>query len=94
MLSDSSSLARVLYSYGTINVKQMFNIESGAMRLLKLKEWRERRALTQEQLAEKAGVSRGTIIRIEAGEQAHPPTVRKLADALGVDPGELIGGQV
>lgn len=61
------------------------------MKLLRLKEWREKRALTQEQLADKSGVSRGTIARIERGEDTFPTTVRKLADALSVDPIELIG---
>lgn len=61
------------------------------MRVLKLREWREKRAMTQDELAKASGVSRGTIIRLEAGEQAHPPTVRKLAEALKIDPAELIG---
>lgn len=56
----------------------------------RLREWRERRALTQNQLAEKAGVSRATVVRLEKGYSAVPPTLRKLADALGVDPAELI----
>lgn len=59
--------------------------------MLRLKEWRERRALTQDELAELSGVSRGTIIRLEQGKEAVPPTVRKLAKALNIDPGELIG---
>lgn len=59
--------------------------------MLRLKEWRENRALTQEQLATESGVSRGTIARIERGEEAFPTTVKKLADALHVDPMELIG---
>jgi transcriptional regulator with XRE-family HTH domain len=61
------------------------------MMLPRLREWRERRALTQDELAQKAEVSRGTVNRIEQGHEAFPPTVRKLAQALGVDPGELIG---
>ena len=48
---------------------------------------RERKALTQRELAEKAGVNRVTITRIENGyDQPFPTTVRKLADALGVRP--------
>lgn len=47
-------------------------------------------ALSQRELARRAGVSPATIGRIEDGEQAHPSTVRKLADALGCQPRELI----
>jgi transcriptional regulator with XRE-family HTH domain len=46
-------------------------------------------ALSQEELAEKSGVSRTTIIKLEAGRDAWPITVRKLADALGVKPQDL-----
>jgi transcriptional regulator with XRE-family HTH domain len=43
------------------------------------------------ELEERSGVSHNTIWRIEDGRQgAHPRTVRKLAEALGVDPNELI----
>lgn len=47
-------------------------------------------ALTQEQLAELAGVQRPTVSRLEAGGEARPPTVRKLADALQCQPVELM----
>jgi transcriptional regulator with XRE-family HTH domain len=53
--------------------------------------WRVRRAMTQTQLAEKAGVGINTIVRIERNQtEPRPPTIRKLADALGVDPSELV----
>ncbi len=61
------------------------------VRLARLKEVRERRILTQQELAELARVSRGTIIRLEAGADApYPSTIRKLATALGVTPQALI----
>jgi transcriptional regulator with XRE-family HTH domain len=47
--------------------------------------------LSLRELEEKSGASNNTIWRLEDGRQgAHPRTVRKLADALGVDPRELI----
>lgn len=55
----------------------------------RLKEWRTKRALSQEELAAKSGVSRATIIALEGGRDAWPKTVRKLAQALRVDPSEL-----
>jgi transcriptional regulator with XRE-family HTH domain len=59
--------------------------------LTRLKLVRQRRALTQQQLAEKAGVNRVTIARLEGGtDHPVPTTVRKLADALGVSPEELM----
>lgn len=50
-----------------------------------LRQWRERRGLSLHKLAEKAGVSYVTIVRIEQGRMS--PTVallEKLAAALGI----------
>ncbi len=61
----------------------------------RLKKVRERRVLTQEELAAAAGVPVVTISRIENGhtEEPRPSTVRKLAKPLGVDPTWLIFGE-
>ena len=62
------------------------------VKLTRLKDVRQRKALTQAQLAERAGVNRVTIARIEGGkDEPFPTTVRKVADALGVEPEELLG---
>ena len=61
------------------------------MKAPRLRELRERAFLTQAELAEKSGVSEGTINRIELGR--HSPrisTIRRLAQALGVSPEELV----
>jgi len=55
----------------------------------RLRRVRNRRALTQDELAVRAGVSRTTVIRAERGEDIRQSNVRKLADALGVQPGTL-----
>jgi len=47
-------------------------------------------ALTQAQLAERAGVERITVTRLENGGHATPPTLAKLAIALGCSPAELL----
>lgn len=59
----------------------------------RLKDLRIQRALTQEELAEKAGIGKNTVNRMERNlTEPHMSTVRKLADALGVDPAELVKG--
>ena len=56
-----------------------------------LRDLRLEAALTQLELAQRAGVSKTTIVNIEAGRiEPHPPTVRKLAQALGVEPRVLV----
>jgi transcriptional regulator with XRE-family HTH domain len=57
----------------------------------RIQELRERRGLTQEQLAVKAGISRGYLARLETAR--HDPTLstlEKLAKALGVKVGRLL----
>jgi transcriptional regulator with XRE-family HTH domain len=57
----------------------------------RLRELRRERVLSLRELEERSGVSYNTIWRIEDGRQgAHPRTVRKLAEALGIQPSELI----
>jgi len=41
-------------------------------------------------LSEVSGVHRNTIHRIEQGKPAYTTTIRKLAKALEVEPGELV----
>jgi transcriptional regulator with XRE-family HTH domain len=59
--------------------------------MARLRELRRRRVLTLEELAEKAGVGRNTIWRLEHGIMgAQPRTIRKLARALDVEPEQLV----
>ncbi len=58
---------------------------------VRLREWRQRRLLSQGELADKADVGTATIARIEAGQGARLSTLRKLADALEITPDELLG---
>lgn len=53
-----------------------------------LKAARIAAGLTQEQLAQKSGISRVTIAMLESGKQtvAKSSTIIKLADALKVEP--------
>ena len=59
--------------------------------MARLRELRRRRVLTLEELAQKAGVGRNTVWRLEHGLMgAQPRTIRKLAKALNVEPEELV----
>jgi transcriptional regulator with XRE-family HTH domain len=58
-----------------------------------LRGLRQRAILSQEQLAERSGVARDTISKLETGRRkAYPTTIRKLAAGLEVEPGLLFGG--
>jgi DNA-binding XRE family transcriptional regulator len=55
-----------------------------------LRELRAEHVLSQQDLADRARVSKTTIVQIEAGRiRPHPSTVRKLAAALGLPAREL-----
>ncbi len=57
----------------------------------RLKRQRTLRALTQAELADRAGVTTATVARIERDEiEPRMTTLRKLAAALEVDPAELV----
>ena len=56
-----------------------------------VKKARERALLTQEELAERAGIGAATINRIERDRvEPHFRTIRKIAKALDMDPKDLI----
>lgn len=59
-------------------------------KLPRLRWYRDRQALSQEELAKAAGVSRVTITRVEAGEDTYPQTARKIAAALNIAPADLM----
>ena len=59
----------------------------------RLRRLRAENALTLRALAEISGVSYDTINKLELGRRpAHASTIRKLAQALGVEPRELMKG--
>jgi len=55
----------------------------------KLRELRRSRFLSLRDLSRRCGVSIATLRSMEAGGQAQPRSVRRVADALGVDPSEF-----
>lgn len=59
----------------------------------RLRRYRLGRNLTQTELSGKAEVSVDTLNKAENGlRQPHPQTIRKLAEALGVEVEALTGG--
>lgn len=58
----------------------------------KVRNLRHARSYSLRELAELSGLRENTIWRIEAGQRkrSHPKTIRKLAQALGVEPSELV----
>ncbi|MDQ3924683.1 MAG: helix-turn-helix domain-containing protein, partial [Actinomycetota bacterium] len=61
------------------------------MDLPHLRGLRRRAVLSQEQLAEKSGVARDTISKLETGQRkAYPSTIQKLAAGLEVKPQLLL----
>lgn len=61
------------------------------MMRLRLREIRARRFLTQQDVADMAGTTKANISRLESGtQQPRASTVRRLAEALGIDPDELV----
>lgn len=60
-------------------------------RRIHLEAWRNHRGLSQEDLADKSGVSSGQISLIENGKSGgSPETLEKLAAALDCEVGELL----
>ncbi len=58
----------------------------------KVREAREQRFYSQRELADRANVNRNTVWRIETSghTDVHPRTIRRLAEALSVDPSSLV----
>lgn len=59
--------------------------------LVRLRQVRERLFVTQAELAARTGIAEATLSRIENGlQRPRISTVRKIAEALGVRPEELV----
>jgi transcriptional regulator with XRE-family HTH domain len=56
-----------------------------------LRRTRERKAWPLRRLAEESGVDASRISKIENGQGAQFKTIERLAEALGVDPADLVG---
>ena len=57
----------------------------------RLRRLRKEQLLTQQELSRITGISQDGISALETGKRdAHPGTIKKLAEALGVEPKELM----
>jgi transcriptional regulator with XRE-family HTH domain len=60
----------------------------------RLRQLRREQALSQRDLSGITGIAHDSISQLETGKrEAQPRTIRKLADALGVEPRELMKGE-
>lgn len=59
-----------------------------------LKQLRERSGYSQQELAEKIGVTRQTIIAYEAGRTPSAQSIKKLAQLFGISEGDLLNGRL
>jgi transcriptional regulator with XRE-family HTH domain len=56
-----------------------------------IREWRRHRGLTQEQLAERIGIARSYLSKIESGKRRYDqPFLEAAAEQLRCEPGDLI----
>jgi transcriptional regulator with XRE-family HTH domain len=56
-----------------------------------LKAWRIKKLIGQSELADRAGLARGTVTRAELGNQVVSfANIRRLAEVLGISPDELL----
>jgi transcriptional regulator with XRE-family HTH domain len=57
----------------------------------KVRAARERAFLSKRELADRAGLDRNTVGRIEGSvTEVYPRTIRRIAEALSVDPASLV----
>ena len=65
-------------------------LRGGGIRLPSLRQWRLRRGLTQQQLAERVGLDQRQLTKIETDRRGcNPSAAQRLAVELGVDVAEL-----
>jgi transcriptional regulator with XRE-family HTH domain len=61
------------------------------LNVTRLRQLRRQKVLSMRELEERSGVSYNTVWRLETGRTgAQPRTIRRLAEALGVRPEELL----
>lgn len=76
------------------NISTYSKLRPMEVNIQRLRELRRQKVLSMRELEEMSGVSYNTIWRVENNVTgAQPRTIRKIAQALGVDPAELVSGE-
>jgi DNA-binding Xre family transcriptional regulator len=88
----TTSLSRRAEVRHNCHIRRTLGCVGRGTRVPALRRLRVAKLWKQSDLAERAGVSRTTVARLEAEAHKHADfeTVQKLADALGVEPSELM----
>lgn len=77
--------------HGMYMVRKVVTRFKPKLRPIFLRQWREYRGLTQEQLAESIGVTHPTVSRIECGKQPYSQAILEaMADRLSTDVASLL----
>lgn len=85
-ISANARLQRTIYDVGVMVAR----IRAKKPARIFLREWREHRGLTGEQLAERVGADKGTISKWENGRRAmNTDILSELAWALSCEPADL-----
>jgi DNA-binding XRE family transcriptional regulator len=94
IIQHLSIFCLVKYSNCLYNLRMKYEVcttPNMEVNVERLRTLRVEHVLTLRELAQEAGVSKDTIWRLENGHSdAHPSTIRKLAEALEVQPKELV----
>lgn len=64
--------------------------ETTRLTLPYLRAWRMQQVISQRELAKRAEITPGTVIRLERGEKANYLTIHKLAKGLGISVQQLL----
>jgi len=80
-----------MFQMGSFLILKMCQYVPMAAQRQYFKEWRKYRGLTQEQLAERIGIARSYLTKIERGDRRYDqPFLEAAADALRCSPADLI----
>jgi predicted transcriptional regulator len=82
-----TQLHTYIYKYGRIF---LVNYRVMEVNLETLRQMRIDQGLSQRQLSLRAGLSAGAVAVVEQRGSAHPDTLKKIADVLGMRASELI----